>query len=334
MIYIIIIGLLALSAFFSGLTLGLMSLGPHALKRKIALGDTRAKKIYAIRKRGNLLLVTLLVGNVASISALSIFLSSIASGVIAGVLTTGLITVFGEILPQAVFSRYAMSLGARLAWLVKIIMFVLYPVTAPLAWILDRSLGDELPTIYSRGELVGILQEHGGSTLKIDEERIARGALTFSEKKITEIMTPRFMVTGIEQDRVLDAGTIDDLRRSGYSRIPVYDESLDHVTGILYAQQLIDSANHHKPVDQVCSKTVYFVNEDAHLDHALNAFIKTKNHLFMVVNEFSEFVGIVAIEDVLEEILGVEIVDEFDKYSNVRAVAEKMVGSRAPKNSI
>jgi metal transporter CNNM len=334
MIYIIIIGLLSLSALFSGLTLGLMSLGPHELKRKISLGDVRAKKIYAVRKRGNQLLVTLLVGNVASISALSIFLNSVSSGIIAGVLTTGLITVFGEILPQALFSRFAMVLGARLAWLVKLIMIVLYPVSAPLAWVLDRSLGDELPTIYSRGELVGILQEHGGSTLKIDEERIARGALTFSEKKITEVMTPRFMVTGIEQDRVLDAATIDDLRRSGYSRIPVYDETFDRVTGILYAQQLIDPDNHGKIVSDVYSDTVYFVNEDAHLDHALNAFIKTKNHLFMVVNEFSEFVGIVAIEDVIEEILGVEIVDEFDKYANVRAVAEKMVGARAPKNTV
>lgn len=335
MVYVIVVGLLALSALFSGLTLGLMSLGPHELKRKMALGDTRARKIYAVRKRGNLLLVTLLVGNVASISAMSIFLSSIADGLVAGILTTALITVFGEILPQAIFSRFALRMGASAAWLVKLIMFVLYPVAAPLAWVLDKTLGDELPTLYSRKELVGILQEHGGgNVLKTDEERIARGALTFSEKMITEVMTPRFMVTGIEQDKVLDRKTVDDLRRTGYSRFPVYDESLDRVTGILYAQQLIDPATHNKTVAEVCNKDVYFVNEDANLDHALNAFIKTKNHLFMVVNGFSEFVGIIAIEDVIEEILGVEIVDEFDKYANVRAVAEKMGQSRVPRNTL
>jgi metal transporter CNNM len=334
MIYVLVFGLLCFSALFSGLTLGLMSLGPHELKRKADLGDIRAKKIYAVRRRGNLLLVTLLVGNVASISSVSIALNSIAPGLLAGLLTTVLVTVFGEIAPQAIFSRFAMEIGSRTAWLVRIIMIILFPVAAPLAWILDKSLGDELPTIYSRKELVGILKEHGGNILKSDEERIARGALTYSEKRITEVMTPRFMVTGIEQDQILDSSAIEDLRKSGYSRFPVYDETIDHVTGMLYSQQLIDPANHDKMVKRVCTKNVYFVNEDATLDHALNAFIKTKNHLFMVVNQFSEFVGIIAIEDVIEEILGVEIVDEFDKYANVRAVAEKMGESRTPKNTL
>lgn len=323
MIYIVVVGLLILSALFSGLTLGLMSLGPHELKRKMALGDVRAKRIYSVRKRGNLLLVSLLVGNVAAISTLSLFLESISGGLIAGLLTTFLITVFGEIVPQAVFSRYAMALGSSLTWLVKIILFVFYPVAAPLAWMLDKALGEELPTIYSRNEIMGIIEEHGGSTLDRDEERIARGALTFSDKSISEIMTPRSMVTGIEQDRILDAATVEELRLTGYSRFPVYDETLDSVTGILYAQQLIDPAQRGKAVIKVLNPDIYFVNEDSKLDHALNAFIKTKNHLFMVVNQFSEFVGVISIEDVIEEILGVEIVDEFDKYANVRAVAEK-----------
>jgi metal transporter CNNM len=334
MLYVIVLGLLALSGIFSGLNLGLMSLGPHELKRKAALGDSRAKRVYGVRRRGNLLLVTLLLGNVATISALSLVLDAVMSGILAGLLTTALITIFGEIIPQAVFSRYALQVGASTAWFVRAVMLLLYPVAAPLAWLLDRTLGDELPTLYSRRELVDLLEQHRGNTLAQDEGRIARGALTFGEKRITEVMTPRFMVTGIEQDRKLNDSTIDDLRRSGYSRFPVYDDSLDHVTGVLYMQQLIDPASHGKKVSEVCNKTVYFVNEDATLDHALNAFIKTKNHLFMVVNEFSEFVGIIAIEDVIEEILGVEIVDEFDKYTNVRAVAEKMASSRTRKNAL
>jgi metal transporter CNNM len=334
MLYVVVLGLLALSGIFSGLNLGLMSLGPHELKRKAALGDSRAKRVYGVRRRGNLLLVTLLLGNVATISALSLVLNKVVPSVIAGLATTALITIFGEIIPQAVFSRYALAVGASTAWFVRLVMILLYPIAAPLAWLLDITLGDELPTLYSRRELVDLLEQHRGSTLQQDEGRIARGALTFGEKKITEVMTPRFMVTGIEQDRVLDKSTLEDLRRTGYSRFPVYDESLDHVTGVLYMQQLLDAANHGKTVASVASKSVYFVNEDATLDHALNAFIKTKNHLFMVVNEFSEFVGIIAIEDVIEEILGVEIVDEFDKYTNVRAVAEKMVASRARKNAL
>lgn len=334
MLYVVVLGLLGLSGVFSGLNLGLMSLGPHELKRKAALGDSRAKRVYRVRRRGNLLLVTLLLGNVATISALSLVLNEVVPSVIAGLATTALITIFGEIIPQAVFSRYALAVGASTAWFVRLVMILLYPIAAPLAWLLDITLGDELPTLYSRRELVDLLEQHRGNTLAQDEGRIARGALTFGEKKITEVMTPRFMVTGIEQDRVLDKSTLEDLRRTGYSRFPVYDESLDHVTGVLYMQQLLDATNHGKTVATVASKSVYFVNEDATLDHALNAFIKTKNHLFMVVNEFSEFVGIIAIEDVIEEILGVEIVDEFDKYTNVRAVAEKMVASRARKNAL
>ena len=334
MVYVVVLALLGASALFSGLTLGLMSLNPHELKRKMRLGDRRATEVYSIRKKGNLLLVTLLLGNVATISCLSLYLESIYPSVVAGILATGLITVFGEIAPQAVFSRYALIIGASTAWIVRALMFVLYPVAGPMAWVLDKSLGEELPTMYSRNELVGILQEHRGNAIRSDEERIARGALTFSGKKITEVMTPRFMVTSIEQDRVLDSKTIDELRKTGYSRFPVYDDSMDHVTGMLYSQQLIDPKNHNKKVLEVCGKKVFFVNENASLDHALNAFIKTKNHLFMVVNEFSEFVGIIAIEDVIEEILGVEIVDEFDKYANVRAVAEKLGEERVRKTAI
>jgi metal transporter CNNM len=334
MLYVVVLGLLALSGVFSGLNLGLMSLGPHELKRKAALGDSRAKRVYFVRRRGNLLLVTLLLGNVATISALTLVLDAAVPAVFAGLATTALITVFGEIVPQAIFSRYALQVGSATAWFVRAVMIILYPIAAPLAWLLDVTLGDELPRLYSRRELVDLLDQHRGNTLAQDEGRIARGALTFGEKKIKEVMTPRFMVTGIEQDRVLNASTIEDLRRSGYSRFPVYDDSLDHVNGVLYMQQLIDKAVHGKKVSEVASKTVYFVNEDATLDHSLNAFIKTKNHLFMVVNEFSEFVGIIAIEDVIEEILGVEIVDEFDRYSNVRAVAEKMVAARVRKNAL
>src|SRR5579863_10076458 len=104
MVYALVFGLLCLSALFSGLTLGLMSLGPHELKRKADLGDVRARRIYVVRRRGNLLLVTLLLGNVASISSVSIALNSVAPGIEAGLLTTALVTVFGEIAPQALFS--------------------------------------------------------------------------------------------------------------------------------------------------------------------------------------------------------------------------------------
>ncbi len=101
--YLIVLSLVILSGCFSGLTLGFFSLNLTGLKRKIKLGDVRAKKVYPIRKRGNLLLCTLLVGNVAVNSAAAIFLGEITSGLIAGIISTVLIVIFWEILPQDFF---------------------------------------------------------------------------------------------------------------------------------------------------------------------------------------------------------------------------------------
>ena len=99
--YIILIILLFLSAMFSGLTLGLMSLDVFTLKRRVKLNDKHAIKVYPLRKKGNLLLCTLLLGNVAVNSTLAIFLGSITAGVVAGIISTSLIVIFGEILPMA-----------------------------------------------------------------------------------------------------------------------------------------------------------------------------------------------------------------------------------------
>ena len=152
MTYIVVIVLLVLSACFSGLNLGMMSLGPHDLKRKAEMGDKRAKKIYPVRKKGNLLLVTLLLGNVGVNAVIAIYMGSIASGVIAGIVSTLLITVFGEIFPQAVFSRFALEIGSRFVWLVKIFIFILYPIAAPLSFLLTKS--EYVPILSSPKEPV------------------------------------------------------------------------------------------------------------------------------------------------------------------------------------
>src|SRR3989338_4425765 len=116
--YIAIVFLLFLSALFSGLSLGLMSLDPFSLRRKAKLGNLAAKKIYPLRKRGNQLLCTLLIGNIAVNSTIAVLLSSLTTGVIAGFMATGLIVIFGEIVPQAIFARHALQFGAKFSWLV------------------------------------------------------------------------------------------------------------------------------------------------------------------------------------------------------------------------
>lgn len=326
----IVLFLLGLSALFSGMNLGLMSLDPHELERKIALGDKRASKIYPIRRRGNLLLVTLLMGNVAVISTLSIYLESWTHGLIAAVVTTLLVTIFGEIIPQALFSRFALSLGAKLNWLVNIFIIILWPICAPIAWALDRILGDELPTVYSKKELLKIIEEHRRShrsEVDTDEQRIVRGALTFSEKQVHDVMTPRSVLVAIESHQQLTNSTIKQLVDEGQSRIPVYDKRIDNIVGILYLRDLIDRKPIQKTAGEMCDKQIFYIHRDDNLDSALNQFIRTHHHLFVVVNDFSEVDGVLSIEDVLETIIRREIVDEFDRYHDMRAVAKKRTRS-------
>lgn len=303
-----------------------MGLDTNVLKRKTKLGDKYAKKIYPIRKHGNQLLTTLLLGNVAVNSILAIFLGSIASGIVAGVVSTALIFLFGEIIPQAIISRHAMAFGARAAWLVRLLMILFSPITLPIAWILDRILGDEIPTVYSRGELMSVIREHEASEdsdLDKDEGRVLMGALTFSNKTVEEVMTPESVMDTVTSDDKFTPTLIESLHNSGHSRFPVYDDEKNDIVGILFIYELVGAKLRGKTVSDLMRKSVKFVDETSKLDDVLNAFIKTRQHLFIAVDEFGSVKGLITVEDILEEIVGKEIVDEFDKHDDMRELAKE-----------
>lgn len=320
--------LLILSALFSGLTLGLMSLSSFELKRKMELGNDKAKAVYPIREKGNELLVTLLVGNVLVNAALTVLLNSLLAGILAILVSTVFITIFGEILPQAALKKHGLSFGARFSKPIIGIMKLLKPVAYPLGKLLDRTIGDELPTIYSKEELIKILEEHEESIqseIEADEVRIVENALKFGDFAIEDVMTPKSVIKAVEEEQKVNTGLLKDLHSSGNSRFPVYRENLDQVIGMPYLRDLVTHKTSEKTkAADVMDRNVYFVNEKQKLDHALNAFLRTKNHLFIVVNEFQETVGIITIEDIIEQIIGAEIVDEFDKYDDMREVAKLM----------
>ena len=313
--YIIVAFLIILSGLFSGLTLSLLSLDKNELKRKAALGNKNAEKVYAVRKNGNLLLSTLLLGNVAVNSAIAIFLGDLTSGVIAGVVATSLIVIFGEIIPQATFSRHALKVGAQTAWVVRIFIFILFPICYPIAFILDKALGEEMSTIYSKKELIEIIKEHEDSEeseLDSDEERIIKGALSFSDKTAEQIMTPKPEVYMLEIDTILDSEILNTIRGKGFTRIPVYDGSIDNVLGMLYTKDLITTEAGAK-LNQVYKKVKPLViSKEKNLDHLLNMFIKSKKHLAIIQSEAGKLEGVVSLEDVLEEIIEQEIIDETD----------------------
>ena len=312
--YVISVILVLLSGLFSGLTLGLMGLDLFELKRKAELGNDDAKKILPLRKNGNLLLCTLLLGNVAVNSALAVFLGSITSGVLAGLISTGLIVVFGEIIPQAAFSRFALVLGARTTWLVRIFMFMLYPATKPLSWMLDKALGDELPTRYSKKEFHMMLKEQKDlKSIRESHFRILEGGLLFTDKQVRTAMTPKKSTFFLRTDDVLTEQKLKLIKSKGYSRIPVFKGNRDNIVGILFAKDLIDLDSELKiPVKSVMRKKVYTVDGEHKLDKLLKIFKQRRNHMLVVKNNFKTTIGIITLEDVIEEIVG-DIVDEYDQ---------------------
>jgi metal transporter CNNM len=312
-----LLALIALSGFFSGLTLGLYSLDKTELERKAELGDKRAERVFRVRRRGNMLLVSLLLGNVAVNSAIAILLGDIASGVVAGVVATGLIVVFGEIIPQAVSARYALAIGSRTAWLVELVMVVLYPIAKPIAWILDRTLGQELRTIWTKQELEHIIKMHEDdprSNVDADEERILLGALTYSDKSVDEVMTPRKKVYTLQKKSVLNQKLLHEIRESGFTRIPVYSRDINDIVGFLYTKDLIGTDPDDEEHIEKMMRTAKLirVSPKRRLDSLLNMMIVRRAHMAIVTQKSGKFVGIVTMEDVVEEIIGREIIDEDD----------------------
>lgn len=303
-----------------------MSLNKSDLERKARMGDKQAKKVFSVRKNGNLLLCTLLVGNVAVNTSLSIFLGSIIPSFIAGLIATLLIVLLGEIVPQAVFSRHGLRFGYRFVWLARFFIIILSPVCWPIAWVLNKALGKELPVIYSKDELIKIIEEHedsGDSEIDRDEEKILKGALSFSDKTIMEIMTPRIAIFAMPADSKLDKATVKKIFKAGNSRIPIYQDSLDDIVGVLYVKDLIvNFGKTKKLVKDMAREDVVFVKQDKHLDDLFKAFKKIHKHLFVVLDNYDLVVGIVTIEDVLEEIINDEIVDEYDKYKDMQKIAQ------------
>ena len=316
-IYIVVPLLILLSALFSGLTLGLMGLNLYDVKRKMQDGNKYAAKVYPLRVQGNLLLTSLLLGNVFVNTILSIFLGSVTSGIMASIIATALIFVFGEIIPQAVISRYALPFGAFTAPLIRMLVFILYPIVYPIAWLLDKVLGREMPTLYTHNELISIIAEHedaAESTLDHDEERIMHGALKFSQKSVGEVMTPKSVVVGVVHNEKFTHSLIDRLLDSGLSRFPVYgDNTKEEIIGLLYIRSLvgIEVSGH---VYNLKLRKAHIVDKNMPLDDALNKFISTRMHMFIVHDEFDSFAGVITMEDVLEEVLQREIIDEEDRH--------------------
>lgn len=323
--------LLVLSALFSGLTLGLMSLTPQELELVIKSGAVKeqkcARKILPIRKKGNLLLCSLLLGNVIVNSAISILMGELTTGIYALIGSTLGIVIFGEILPQSICVKKGLEVGAHTISITQMFIMLTFPIAWPVSKLLDCLLGDEYQA-YDRKRLMELIKMSITDNGQVSNElKIAVGAMEIADKVVRNVMTKIEDVFMLPDTTILNAKTVMEIVKMGYTRIPVYQYGdKNNVTDMLFVKDLaLLDPDDNFTVKTVCGyhkHPVKFVMNDTPLPNLLEAFKKGEGHLAMVKRLINtadeghdpsyELVGVVTLEDIVEEILQAEINDEFD----------------------
>lgn len=314
--------LVMLSGMFSGLTLGLLSLTIEGLDIVINAGSEEEKRwalrIIPLRKRGNLLLCTLLLGNTLVNALIAITSASMTSGLVGGLISTVVIVIFGEICPQAVCSRHGLRIGASAVCIVRPLMILLLPITYPIAIVLDYVLGREMGTAYTRQQLDALLEmEMAQGAVSAEDQLLLSSALRFSSKMSAEIMTPLKDVFMISVTDNLGFDLLKDLYTSGYTRIPVYHNRKDCIVGILFTKDLIlVDPNDEIPVASIlpfCSRALNATPKGAGLEKLLSEMQASRSHLYFVTDSggtqvgkklarVERVMGIVTMEDLIEEV--------------------------------
>lgn len=196
--------------------------------------------------------------------------------------------------------------------------------------LLFRAIRSVAPTpnseydIESREELLSMV-EQAGDALTADEKRRIVNSLKFQDVIVSSVMTPKSVIDAVSHDEVMGPLTLDALHKTGHSRFPVIRGDIDHIIGMLYIQDLltIDAGSKTRRAEAVMDKKVFYIHQDQNLQQALAAFLRTRHHLFVVINQYRETVGLLSLEDVLETLLGRKINDEFDAHEDLRKVAER-----------
>ena len=296
-----------------------VDMSDYELKRRVSANDHEALALQEYHQQIPLL-ESLRVVIATLLSVLMVTTFVIGFGPLVGILlgATGLL-----LSPLVQRLKFICQLADKLSLIVRpYALRIVHTIAPALRWLRDRDLGgtDEA-RVYSPDELLDVLERSPG-VLGADQLARLHASLAFDDKTVADTMTPR---TVIETANVRDSVgplVLDDLHKTGHSRFPVIDGDVDHVVGMLYLHDLIDLKSGHKTVKSAMSAKVYYIHEAQNLSHALHAFLRTHHHLFIVVNDYRETVGLLSLEDVLETLLGKKIVDEFDRFDDLRAVAE------------
>ncbi len=327
----IILLMLVLSAFFSGSEISFNAANKMRLRKAGEAGSKTAKLANKISEHFTIALSAILIGNnlaniAASTAATSIaiaLLSGVSGGdaiasTLATVIMTVIVLIFGEIVPKLLCKQHADTVVMWIAIPVLILMIVLSPAVAVvmgLLWVLRLIWGKD------KNEGVDVTEEEFSSIIDTVEEEgvidegqsdLLQSTLEFHETTIEEVMTPRIDLTTIDIDDDRES-IIDTIENSTYSRIPVYEDSIDNIIGILYLNQYYRAAvdDPNADIREMLMKPC-FLHKTMHLPDALRHLRDRRTHIAIVIDEFGGTMGVVTIEDILEELVG-DIWDESDE---------------------
>ncbi|KII90342.1 hypothetical protein PLICRDRAFT_38844 [Plicaturopsis crispa FD-325 SS-3] len=296
--------LVLLSGVFAGLTLGYMSLDETQLN-VLALSGTPQQRIYAnkikpIRKNGHLLLVTLLIANMVVNETLPIISDPVLGGGPQSVaVSTVLVVIFSEIIPQSLCTRYGLYIGAKMAGCTKVLIYALGIVSWPVAKLLEFTLGKHHGIIYRRAELKELIAMHSsmsahGGDLKKDTVTIIGATLDLQEKVVEQAMTPIADVFMLSIDARLDYALLTRICKTGHSRVPVYEEVVvagggkaRKIVGILLVKNcvLLDPKD-AVPIRKIPLNKVPYVPANEPLLGIMDRFQEGRSHM-AIVSRFS-----------------------------------------------
>ena len=320
---VLMLVLVALSAFFSATETAFSSLNRTRLKNMADHGDKRAAAALSLSEKYDELLSTILVGNnIVNIALASIgtvfFVALVGSSGVS--LSTAVITVvvliFGEITPKSLAKEMPERFAMTVTPAIRLFMTVLTPITWLFSqWkaLMHKVFKFEEETGMTSDELLTMVEEaeqEGG--MDAEESELLKSAIEFHDLDVDDILTPRVRVEGVPLDATVKE-TADQLELCGYSRLPVYEETLDHIVGILHQKDFFMRArqDHSFTLSEIMKKPVY-VPSGAKISDTLKLLQKTQSQMAVVADEYGGTEGIVTMEDILEELVG-EIWDEHDE---------------------